>query len=574
MQLATVMTIADHPGGTTTKWDGPLLWITLPVLLFPSIVLLQATVLFALGVAIGPWSAPLAMVATLALLIGLGGREVGYPLAAMKSLIAPAIIVLCGAVAALFYDFSGDGQEYHQPAVLALARGWNPFVAHHLEDWSQQWAASVTGELFVDHYTKGAWIVAAAIYSSTGWFEAAKLFNLAYPIACFCAAASFLAGFDRWPKGFRYLVSALIAANPVTIYQLPSYFVDGQVAALSTIVIIAALGYRYHGGIAWLLVFNLAGLILINVKFTGLVYFGVVAAILAVMLWSTRRDIRRYVVTTAITATLGIGLIGYQPYVTNLVEHRNPFYPVIDHPKGGNITVGHAAPAFRERNRFEKLARSLFSHSGNSYEGVLPGPKIPFLVRKEEMYIFSTTNVGLGGFGPLFSGALVLSVVGALALMWAKGDRTASRIGGSILLFALASASINPEMWWARYAPQIWLLPFAALLPMHAQGHLWSRTAAWVLAAVLLANLGAIATYNWTINLTKAGQFRQSLTELRRLGTEGSLEVTFPREFELSYRQRFEEAGIRFRAAAPARCARPGRVGYPTDNQVLYCLGR
>jgi hypothetical protein len=49
------------------------------------------------------------------------------------------------------------------------------------------------------------------------------------------------------------------------------------------------------------------------------------------------------------------------------------------------------------------------------------------------------------------------------------------------------------------------------------------------------------------------------------------VEVIFPRKFELSYRHRFEEGGVRFEVADYPKCSRPVAIGYPVENRVQYC---
>ena len=46
--------------------------------------------------------------------------------ASALGLIGPLLVAISCLVAGLLYDFSFDGQYYHQFGILQLARGWNP----------------------------------------------------------------------------------------------------------------------------------------------------------------------------------------------------------------------------------------------------------------------------------------------------------------------------------------------------------------------------------------------------------------------------------------------------------------
>ena len=89
-------------------------------------------------------------------------------------------ILLSLAVSAFFYDFSWDGQWYHQTGIIHIARDWNPLTDPmrsfdaHLEIWER-------------HYAKGPWYFAAAVYQTTGHIEWGKAINWLALAAAFWA---------------------------------------------------------------------------------------------------------------------------------------------------------------------------------------------------------------------------------------------------------------------------------------------------------------------------------------------------------------------------------------------------
>jgi len=108
-------------------------------------------------------------------------------------------------------------------------------------------------------------------------------------------------------------------------------------------------------------------------------------------------------------------------------------------------------------NRLERLLVSLFSESE-----LVPSIrlKVPFTFSFREIDSFTFPDARLGGFGPVFGGALLLSAAVLFVLFWnyrRQLHRAASLLvlNGLIVLSALSFS----EAWWARFAPQIWMVP-------------------------------------------------------------------------------------------------------------------
>jgi hypothetical protein len=118
--------------------------------------------------------------------------------------------------------------------------------------------------------------------------------------------------------------------------------------------------------------------------------------------------------------------------------------------------------AFMTKDRFQKLFYSLFSKSDNQIKH-MPQLKIPFSIHGIELNAFKYEDPRYGGFGPLFGSVLLLVTItvmaGALVLLLFKSKRiilTDTLIAVAVILL---STLINPEAWWARLSPQLWLLP-------------------------------------------------------------------------------------------------------------------
>jgi hypothetical protein len=133
------------------------------------------------------------------------------------------------ALSAFFFDFSWDGQWYHQTAIIHIARDWNPLsdpmhnFAPHLETWER-------------HYAKGPWYFAAAVYQATGHIEWGKAINwiaLAVAFSAVFASCSSM-GMCRLDA---FCIASVIAFNPVVMSEVTTYLVD---AVMISFVVVAA----------------------------------------------------------------------------------------------------------------------------------------------------------------------------------------------------------------------------------------------------------------------------------------------------------------------------------------------
>jgi hypothetical protein len=87
-------------------------------------------------------------------------------------------------------------------------------------------------------------------------------------------------------------------------------------------------------------------------------------------------------------------------------------------------------------------------------------------------------DVRIGGFGPLFGG-IVLLMLAALII----GGRGPTWEGGVLIFLLFICTVINPEMWWARYVPGLWLVPVLIALCNKPNG----RRTVWLQALLGIA---------------------------------------------------------------------------------------
>lgn len=522
---------------------------------------LGAGVGFFLGVPVGPLHLVIYVLSAAAFL--LVGRPQGSVLAIG---ISAALLVCSVAIGTLAHDFSVDGQNYHQQAMIELARGWNPVLDSPVEGKEALW---------VNSYAKGPWVTGTMAFALTGNIEAGKAWNFVFAGAAWLIVAGTIL---RLRVSSSMVLAAVVAfvvvVNPVWIYQAFTNYVDGQLSALGAIFLVLAvrLGIEYDSRSAIVLA-TVVGLAA-NVKFTGLVY--AIAGLLVLLVYLLFSRERTRVMWVALLAGSAIAcatlVIGFNPYISNTIRYGNPFYPLAG-AHHVDIITSNVSPDFAERSRSAKLFLSIFSRSHSLVpEDQTVGQitlKPPFRVYADELrYFFSRTDIRIGGFGPLFSAMVVLSI-GILAGLLAR--RVTRRTGvaafmicGAIVLVSL----INPEAWWARYAPQIWLVPLvvavAGLIAVEVPYLI--RAASVLTVLVCVANVGLIAVLAFSHVAISELSLRSQLTTLA--GLSKSHEVTVRLDAD-SNRLRLDEFAVRYNKVENLGCNEPIQV---VNSKSYFCI--
>lgn len=408
-------------------------------------------------------------------------------------------------LAAGFDDLSWDGQTYHALALSALHEGWNPYT--------ELLAPDRPPRTWVNHYPRGPWLSAAGLQQSTGSYACGKAVTLA--LAVFAAAAvAHAAWLSRGGRPAPALaLGALAAANPVIVVQFPTFYVDGLVAGSVTVALAAAWSWTATRSPLALLALCSASLLLPNLKFTGLFFATAIAG--GVALSGGRRHAR----TALPLAAVALGAVGpgFAPYLANVIRGDHLLHPALGERRLeilGPVTPPALAPLARPT----RLLVSLASETANACPSCPQAEvKWPFVVRSAELRDAALPDARTGGFGPLFSGALLLT-----GLLLAVGGTGASRGAVAVaVLFGLAVAT--PGAWWARLVPFLWLVPIAAiaLLPPGPRPALIRRLA---LALALVTTLDAALVA--TVATSRAAfATRQSRAELGALARSGPLLV-------------------------------------------------
>lgn len=495
---------------------------------------------------------------------------------------ATAIAVLTVAITATaldlqarVYDHSFDGPWYHQPAVELLAESWNP--------WSEV-AAPVrsNAQIQITHYPKTLWIVEATLYRLTDRIESVKAVNVLLALAAAAIAVAAFLGLGRLSNTAAWVLGLLTATGPIVLTQVPTTLVDGAVASLwvcGVAALVTCCSGRSPRGATATLAASCA--LLPGVKFSGLA--AVVFLLLPLAALSLARSVRpgvqdpsrhdpdprprlrRSLIAAAVAGAVGAGFLGFNPYVTNWRHYGHPLAP---RSSGGfsSFTAWMEPPSFRSLSPPVKTLASLFARSGHTdRHGTREAKlKVPFTLDRSEIRVFhDVVNPRLGGFGPLFSGALLLGLAGFVARDRPPSARRMIWIAASLL----ASTLLAPVGWIARFVPQLWLVPvLGAGCLLGAQRRPW-RALGWGLIVVLAIDLALVAVPRYRGLVEQDRAMKRQLTTLAE---SGGIVIHIPRW--TANRTRLVEARIPFTEVATAAdlpCARP-RVLLGSDDS-RYC---
>jgi len=354
------------------------------------------------------------------------------------------------------------------------------------------------------------------------------------------------------PNSWAHPLSLVTALNPVCVVQSTTFYVDGSLGSCLAILIFSLLSYDVTRSGRDLVVALCAALLACNLKFTGPVYMALILLPFAAWWLFERRLVARDLLICGITASVLVAA-SINPYFTNLRNFGSPVYPLNER----DVMEDQMSAGFLKENTLKKLLISLtFSNLADRPSDNLAADErnftSPFQSRGfEEFKKFGgTADLRIGGFGPFFGITIALALLAASLLI--RGPRS----GIGFLLIALGtllSVVVNPQMWWARYVPQLWLLPVLV-----ATAASRSRiTKALALIIVLLMGITSLiavigrATSSYVVTLAYKDN-------LKRIGNAPLLVDTSVSElnFLLTLTYRLHEQGTTFEVAM-GQCATP-----------------
>ncbi len=346
-----------------------------------------------------------------------------------------------------YFDTSWDGQGYHQETIYLLKNGWNPISSE--SNAFHQW---------IDVYQKGNEIIQANIYLITNKIEAGKLLNIILVYIAFFVFWSFLDTL-KLKKSYRFFLCFVAVFNPVVFTQVFTYYIDGNWYLTLLVSLASLLTYFSNKKLPYLIIFVLSSVTFCSLKFSSIPIF-MVFAIIAVIYHFI--DQKKIMIAPFFYILVLSFFCNVNPFMTNILNGNNVLHPFAGDKKI-DIINQNIPKLLLNKNRVERTAISLFSKTNNdfrhaSFPEIL---KIPFTFSKDELFINFDTR--LGGFGFLFSGVLVITVLVFFFIFFKKNEVDKTKIA-LVLSAILISVLINPASWWSRLSAQIWLFPIVLII--------------------------------------------------------------------------------------------------------------
>lgn len=414
-------------------------------------------------------------------------------------------LILCGTVLVLalwlscsLFEISFDGRAYHNPPAYAMSDGWNPIYMASLCQWEDAFCDD-PALIYMEHYPKAQWLIAAVMYKSLGHIEAGNAINVLMLLAALLYSNQVLGELPGLGAAWRRGLAFVIAFNPVTIAQLYTSYIDGLIASMLTIYVLSLSQYLVTCRMRALLPAMLVLPYLINLKFSALAYAAFLGVGFAVAYLVYHRRIPGSMIATGLCiSSISIAILGFNPYMQNVLQDKHVFYPVYLNDGSKSNTVDRQADAqFIARDRFSKFFIASYSREKEGVGGWVPQFKIPLTWLKPQR----SPDPRFSGFGPLFGIALGFSL---LQIFFVRSTRL-------LIPIALLTGSVflTDAGWWPRLAPQAWLV-----VCLVQAAHLLQQRKGWIGLARTMVVLLSINSLVVTSLLTT--KYFENAQEIRR----------------------------------------------------------
>ena len=455
------------------------------LLFLMTLILLITSLLFLVNVEITKFHLP--VISIIAIIIYLLYKKKNLKTTVYAVLIGVIFFSLSTFAMGKIYDGTADGNTYHKLTIGALKNGWNP-IYQDIADFNENKGNPFdilednVNVKWSNHYAMGTEEFGAVVYAFTGNIETSKVFNILWIyIGLFILYGLFKKMKINSLKSS--LLALVLAINPISLTQIFNLYLDGVLSiSLFTIIIIEIIKCLYNDNDKELnLILGMAIIWCCNVKFTGLAF----AAIFCIVLY-LYRHIRNFIkdkkvftehliketLYYIVVVILALVVVGSSTYTKNFVTHGHPLYPLYGKGHVANMVMMEMPDSMQEYSSLRIFLTSIFAKGENvspSYAEVQNDPdlKIPFTTSREEISNYSIPDIRMGGFGPMFSGIFIITVIGlilTLIELIKKKEYEKLSVYGILTLTTIILVLALDGSYWARYIPYVFLLPTYLLI--------------------------------------------------------------------------------------------------------------
>lgn len=364
-----------------------------------------------------------------------------------------SLIIFIGLLLLYFSNFiesSYDGQAYHGNAMVNLVKGVNLFLEQG------KYPADVLN-IWGDYYPKATWFFGASLIKTFGFLSASLITNVLISTASAFYCGGVCLRYSK-SKVLAFVTILFILLNPIAISQSHVYYVDALLGNLA--IVLVFMGYDLHQEFSHYkcLEIVMITVLLMNIKFTGLGFGAVINfGIWLYFIFKNRKVALQYVFYGFLMLFIGIVIVGFSPYFLNLINQRHIFYPLVGSDNTDIITK-FIPSEMLNMNAVRKLFYSFFY--GQSFVDNM----LNFEPAKYMIY-----DSKIGALGPMFGKMFVLSVP-IYVYAFLSNLKNFKKYLSPICLFIGLSISVlinYHNIWWLRYAPQIWIYPLFAIYMLY-----------------------------------------------------------------------------------------------------------
>jgi len=405
------------------------------------------------------------------------------------AIIEYAVLVL---IASKFHDNSWDGNQYQTEGPLQIFLGWNPYREIITPaKWDTSWA------VWLDSLPKFGWEISAFILHLGGTQGGSKILSLiglliiAKTVALLCSLFN-LSYFKR-----TLLILASLSF-PIGVSQFPTSYQDGFSASwtISVILVIFANQKMKESGYdAWPIIAALTVGAFLS-KYSQVIPVSV--ALIGYFVFSKElKNLFRKVVYIVSSVVF----LGFNPYITNLLSFGNPLYPMksvnyLKHLNLGreNILENSVNASIQQNIYYSQTAsniigdyqpiqflESIFSRTAHVSDKIPSELKFPGVFSKSEFEYFTNPDPRMGGFGPLFSLAVLLLIFSVINMKLKKQYLTKYLILGTVL-----AAIVTPYPWWARYIGFLYSIVLLLIFILFNSGSSKRRGLGYAVVGILI----------------------------------------------------------------------------------------
>lgn len=512
-------------------------------------------------------------------------------------------ILISVVISQHFRETTSDGQTYHGLALIEFRDGYNPYH-------------SSVGQAYVatERYPAASWIFGTTLFQLTGRIDSSRAYQFLLLIAATAIVFPVYVQLipDQRAKMMTVsLLTAITVLNPVVTNQLLSFFVDGPLMLVLTILIFQTLALRQSADPPILLAFSAAVVLAINLKLSGIAYVGVIIG--GMWLWflvadeiipalaglqgefahrvtalfrAISKPFKTWTMVFLLAGIFAVFFVGYSSYIRNTLNYGSPFggfrldrsnvYSVSTSENTGDNAEESSEYLERFKRQFSNWFLSVFSASQTSAS---PPPRLkwPFTMTVAEIHEFRTPGHRIGGFGPLFSG-VVVTAAGVLLANIIAGLRKPARSDRHVFVLmgiVLFSAAITSAPYYARYTPQQWLIPvLVALLAFIANRSRVLKVLSYLLIAVMLANISIVGGSYFVHQMAETRIMNEELQALAQYQSGGGPPIDVYIKNRHIVQVYLDEYGINYTVIYDRgllTCAEPTKISF-TDGEVLYCV--